>query len=117
MQIRCSSEDWPEVEEFWSSVVGLHDAVLSGEEFSEASATLVLEFQDVLTHSPEAGFRIAHPSLRLQLIGVEDGNVERFRNCAGYDVIAAELLPREFWINTLGGSGAVAFETMHFATL
>ena len=116
MQIWCSSEDWTEVESFWGSVIGLHDAVLSGLEFSEASPTLILEFRDVLTHSPEAGFRIAHPSLRLQLIGVEDGDIERVRYCVGHDVIAAELLPRELWINASGGSCSVAFETMHFAT-
>ncbi|MBN8630913.1 MAG: hypothetical protein J0L76_08685 [Rhodobacterales bacterium] len=114
MQFKCSSEDWSNVAEFWSSVVGLHDSLLADAQYSKASTTMILEFQEVLTHSPDSGFRIAHPRLQLQLTGAEDGNFQRVQNAVGHDVAATELLPRELWVNTMGGSFSVSFASLRF---
>jgi hypothetical protein len=115
MQIKCSSEDWSEVAQFWNSVIGLHDSMLTDAQYSKVSSTMTLEFQEVLTQSAESGFCLAHPCLHLQLTGADDTIVVRVQSCIGYDVVAAELLPKELWVSTMGGSFSIAFASMRIA--
>jgi hypothetical protein len=114
MQIICSSEDWSQVTEFWNSVLGMHDAVLTDAQNSKAAATLTLGFQDVLTHDPSGGFRLLYPKVQLLLSGVEVSQARRVTDAVGNDIVAAELLPNELWVNTMAGSFTVAFSSLRF---
>ena len=116
MKVKCSSEDWSKVAKFWDCIIGLHDSLLTDAQHSKTSATVTLEFQEVLTLSSEGRFRTAHPKLQLQLTGAVDCNFRRVQEAVGHDVIAAELLPKELWVNTMGGSFSVTFASFRFVT-
>lgn len=114
MQTICSSDNWSEVDAFWSSVIGLHDALVKDAHCSKTPASITLNFEDVLTRSAEGGFRLAHPKLQLLLSGVDVGQFRRVLDAVGSDVVAAELLPNELWVNTMGGNFTVPFSSLRF---
>ena len=114
MQTIHSSDNWSEVQAFWISVIGLHDSLLTDVKCSETAASITLNFEDILTHSSEGGFRLAYPKLKLLLSGVDVSQVRRLLDVVGNDVVASELLPSELWISTLGGSFAIPFKSLRF---
>jgi hypothetical protein len=114
MRTLCSSDDWNEVQVFWEMVLGFHDAVLTFAEHLQSSATVTMEFSDVLTCEPDGDFRVMYPKLKVFLSGADVADFRRVLDAVGNDVVTSELLRNELWIKTMGGSFVVRFTSLRF---